>query len=104
MIKPLNEINTINDFICDQIEKRVMIQRIFQNIDLILQEFTILGIRIQISGCLTSNDEKASIKWYLKGRIPLQTLRAPINYSFKTIITKLGVYGIKVWILNNYLL
>jgi ribosomal protein S3 len=54
------------------------------------------GVRIQLAGRL-NGAEMARVEWYKQGRIPLQTLRANIDYVSKTAKTTHGILGIKVW-------
>jgi len=42
--------------------------------------------------------EIARSEWYLQGRMPLNTLRADIDYAQETAITRAGTIGVKVWI------
>nr|AYC64114.1 ribosomal protein S3 [Johnson-sea-linkia profunda] len=58
------------------------------------------GLKIQISGRL-NGAEIARREWIRKGRLPLQTLRANIDYSSKQAQTIYGVLGIKVWVFQN---
>ncbi|MBL0690337.1 MAG: 30S ribosomal protein S3 [Alphaproteobacteria bacterium] len=55
------------------------------------------GVKIMISGRL-NGAEIARSEWAKEGRIPLQTLRADIDYSVAEAATTYGVLGIKVWI------
>lgn len=55
------------------------------------------GIKIQISGRL-NGAEIARREWVRKGRLPLQTLQANIDYSYKQAYTIYGVLGVKVWV------
>lgn len=55
------------------------------------------GIKIRVSGRL-NGAEIARSEWYLHGRLPLQTLRADIDYGFAEAYTTYGVIGVKVWI------
>ncbi|MDD5448064.1 MAG: 30S ribosomal protein S3 [Actinomycetota bacterium] len=55
------------------------------------------GIKIQCSGRL-AGAEMARTEWYREGRVPLQTLRADIDYGFEESKTKFGRIGVKVWI------
>jgi small subunit ribosomal protein S3 len=48
--------------------------------------------------------EIARTEWYKEGRIPLQTLRASIDYGFAESKTKYGVIGVKVWIFKGEVL
>ena len=58
------------------------------------------GIKIQISGRL-NGAEIARVEWAREGRVPLQTIRARINYCHYAARTIYGVLGIKVWIFQN---
>ena len=58
------------------------------------------GIRISCRGRL-GGAEMARYEWYLRGRVPLHTLRANIDYGFAEAQTKVGVIGIKVWIFKG---
>jgi len=53
--------------------------------------------------CL-SGAEMARSEWSREGRVPLQTLRAQIDYSVKEANTIYGVLGIKVWLFKNEIL
>ncbi len=61
------------------------------------------SIKIQIAGRL-NGAEIARIEWVREGRVPLQTLRADIDYSYKTAQTSYGILGIKIWIFKNEIL
>ena len=55
------------------------------------------GIKIMCAGRL-NGAEIARTEWYRKGRVPLQTLRARIDYGFAEAMTVYGKIGVKVWI------
>lgn len=55
------------------------------------------GIKVSTKGRL-GGAEIARKEWYHKGRVPLQTLRADIDYAQATAFTKYGTIGVKVWI------
>lgn len=59
-----------------------------------------LGIRISCSGRL-GGAEMSRFEWYRKGRVPLHTLRADIDYGFAEASTKFGQIGVKVWIFKG---
>lgn len=59
-----------------------------------------LGIKIQVSGRL-NGAEIARTEWIREGRVPLHTLRANIDYCYKTASTIYGILGIKVWIFKG---
>jgi small subunit ribosomal protein S3 len=55
------------------------------------------GIRVAAKGRLRGADI-ARKEWYHDGRVPLQTIRADIDYAQATALTKTGTIGVKVWI------
>jgi len=55
------------------------------------------GIKVMVAGRL-GGAEIARREWYLKGRLPLQTIRAIIDYGTAEAQTKYGTIGVKVWI------
>jgi small subunit ribosomal protein S3 len=55
------------------------------------------GVKIEVSGRL-NGAEIARTEWIREGRVPLQTLRADIDYSHKTAQTLYGILGVKVWV------
>lgn len=59
------------------------------------------GVKIQLSGRL-NGAEIARSEWVRAGRVPLQTLRANLDYSYKTANTIYGIIGVKVWIFKGY--
>lgn len=82
----------------EQIEKRLPFRRVMrQAIEKIFQSRDVLGVKIMMGGRLDGN-EIARHEWLRKGRIPLQTLRADIDYAQATAFTTYGTVGIKVWI------
>ena len=58
------------------------------------------GIKVQVSGRL-NGAEIARAEWIREGRVPLQTLRADIDYAEKQAHTIYGVLGIKVWLFKG---
>ena len=61
------------------------------------------GCKIMCSGRL-GGVEMARTEQYKEGRIPLQTLRADIDYGFAEAHTTYGVIGVKVWIFKGEVL
>lgn len=87
--------------IADQIEKRMPFRRLLkQSIERISQSKDVLGVKIMVKGRLDGN-EIARQEWLRKGRIPLQTMRADIDYAGATAFTTYGTIGIKVWIFKK---
>ncbi len=81
-----------------QIERRSPFRRTMKRyLDLIMQNPKILGAKIRMGGRLDGN-EISRAEWLAKGTIPLQTLRAHIDYGEATAFCSYGAVGIKVWI------
>jgi len=91
------------DSITDQLEKRVAFRRAIRNALIRAQKQNVKGIKIQVSGRL-NGAEMARTEWIREGRVPLQTLRANINYATREAHTIYGVLGVKVWLFKNELL
>jgi small subunit ribosomal protein S3 len=90
----------IAEYIAQQIERRVSFRRVVRQAIQRAQRAGIEGIKVQISGRL-NGAEIARTEWVREGRVPLHTLRADIDYSYKTSRTIYGVIGIKVWIFKG---
>ena len=93
----------IADLVVKQLEERVAFRRAIREAMQIAQEEQINGIKIQVSGRL-NGAEIARSEWSREGRVPLQTLRAEIDYSVKEAYTIYGVLGIKVWLFKKEIL
>jgi len=80
-----------------QLEKRIAYRRAMRRaVDMALR-MGANGIKVMCSGRL-GGVEIARTEWYLRGQLPLQTLRANIDYGFTEAFTTYGQIGIKVWI------
>jgi len=93
----------IGDLVVKQLEERIAFRRAIREAMQIAQEDQVSGIKIQVSGRL-NGAEIARSEWSREGRVPLQTLRAQIDYSVKEANTIYGVLGIKVWLFKNEVL
>lgn len=80
-----------------QLEKRIAYRRAMRRAVDISLRMGAKGIKVMCSGRL-GGVEIARSEWYLKGQLPLQTLRADIDYGFTEAFTTYGQIGIKVWI------
>ena len=58
------------------------------------------GIKVLLSGRL-NNAEMARIEMFKEGRTPLHTFRADIDYALDPALTKVGLIGVKVWIMRG---
>ena len=93
----------IGDLVVKQLEERVAFRRAMREALKAAQKDNVSGIKIQVSGRL-NGAEIARSEWTREGRVPLQTLRADIDYTAKEANTIYGVLGIKVWLFKNEIL
>ena len=90
--------------IAADLEKRLPCRRTMKKaIDLVMQHKEVGGVKIRFSGRL-DGAEIARREWMAKGKLPLQTLRANIEYGEGTAFTVYGTVGIKVWIYKGEIL
>jgi small subunit ribosomal protein S3 len=80
-----------------QLEQRVAHRRAMKRAVTQALRLGAQGIKIMVAGRLGGN-EIARSEWYREGRVPLQTLRADIDYAVETAHTVAGTVGVKVWI------
>lgn len=98
--RPDADASLIAEFIAQQLEKRVAFRRATRQAIQKAQRVNIEGIKVQVSGRL-NGAEIARSEWVREGRVPLQTLRADIDYATKRAQTTYGVLGVKVWVFNG---
>ena len=89
--------------IAQQIEKRISHRRAMKNAIGRAMRMGALGIKVMCSGRLGGR-EIAGVEQYHEGTIPLQTIRADIDYGFAEAATTYGRIGIKVWIYKGEVL
>ncbi len=89
--------------IAQQIEKRISHRRAMKNAIGRAMRMGALGIKVMCSGRLGGR-EIAGVEQYHEGTIPLQTLRADIDYGFTEAATTYGRIGVKVWIYKGEVL
>lgn len=83
--------------IARQIRQRVSHRRAMKRAIISAMKIGARGIKVACSGRL-GGSEIARTEWYPEGRVPLQTLRADIDYACSTAFTIYGTVGVKVWI------
>ena len=88
------------DLVAEQLEKRIAFRRAIREALQRAQKQNVNGIKIQVSGRL-NGAEIARSEWIREGRVPLQTLRADIDYATQEANTIYGVLGIKVWLFKS---
>ncbi len=84
--------------IAEQLERRMPFRRVMkQTLDKVVQNPEVKGVKVWISGRL-GGTEMAREEWLKIGEVPLQTIRADIDYAQVNAYTTYGVIGVKVWI------
>ena len=95
--RPELDAQLVAESIALQLEKRVAFRRAMRKaVDSALR-FGCKGIKVRVAGRL-NGAEIARKEWYLQGRLPLQTLRADIDFGFAQAYTTYGVIGVKCWV------
>lgn len=84
--------------VAEQLEKRTSFRRVLKTmLTQVEKNRSVKGVKIEVSGRL-DGAEMSRREWLSRGTIPLQTLRADIDFSRYTARTTYGAIGIKVWI------
>ncbi|MEA3432782.1 MAG: 30S ribosomal protein S3 [candidate division WOR-3 bacterium] len=94
---PETDARIVAQNIARQIEERVSHRRAMKRAVQQAIRMGALGIKVMCKGRL-GGAEIARNEWYREGRVPLQTLRADLDYSYIPSKTISGVVGVKVWI------
>ncbi|MEG8099498.1 30S ribosomal protein S3 [Candidatus Liberibacter brunswickensis] len=95
--KPEVNATLIAQSVAQQLEKRVVFRRAMKRAVQSAMRFGAEGIKIICSGRLNGM-ELSRTEWYLEGRVPLQTLRANIDYGSAVAETSYGTCGVKVYV------
>ncbi len=80
-----------------QLERRISFRRAMKRALQTALDFGAEGIKIRCAGRLGGADI-ARAEWYREGKVPLQSLRVPIDYGFAEAKTVYGVIGVKCWL------
>lgn len=96
------EAQLVAESIAQQLEKRVAFRRAMKQAIQRCMRTGAIGVKLMVSGRL-GGAEIARTEWSKEGRIPLQTLRADIDYGFAEGHTTMGLIGIKVWVFRGEL-
>ena len=95
---PETDAGIVGSMVVEGLEKRMPFRRVLKmTVDKVMANRDVKGVRISISGRL-GGAEMCRREEVKKGRIPLQTLRADIDYSAKRASLPYGVIGVKIWI------
>ena len=98
--RPELDAELIAQSVAEQLEGRVAFRRAMRKAVQSAIKSGAKGIRIQCSGRL-GGAEMSRREWYREGRVPLQTLRAKIDYGFATASTQMGAIGVQVWVYHG---
>ena len=93
----------VAESIASQLERRISFRRAMKQAMQKAMKAGALGIKTAVSGRLGGAD-MARTEFYKEGTIPLQTLRADIDYGFYEADTTYGKIGVKVWIYKGEVL
>ncbi|YP_009256365.1 ribosomal protein S3 (chloroplast) [Ziziphus jujuba] len=94
---PYGNPNILAEFIAGQLKNRVSFRKAIKKAIELTEQAGTKGIQVQIAGRIDGK-EIARVEWIREGRVPLQTIRAKIDYCSYTVRTIYGVLGIKIWI------
>ncbi len=101
--QPELDAQLVAENIAYQLERRVSFRRAMKRSVQAAMRAGAKGIKVSCAGRL-AGAEIARREWYREGRVPLQTIRADIDYGFAEAITKYGKIGVKVWIFKGEIL
>jgi small subunit ribosomal protein S3 len=96
------ESQLVAESIGQQLEKRVAFRRAMKQAMQRCMRAGAVGVKVMVAGRL-GGAEIARTEWAKEGRIPLQTLRADVDYGLAEAHTMMGLIGIKVWIFRGEL-
>lgn len=95
--KPMLDANVVGESIAKQVEKRISYRRAAKMAIDKIMESGALGAKIYIGGRLNGVDISRG-EYFIRGKIPLHTFRADIDYASIAANTSYGKIGIKIWI------
>nr|YP_010831743.1 ribosomal protein S3 [Caragana leucophloea]WFG50573.1 ribosomal protein S3 [Caragana leucophloea]WFG50649.1 ribosomal protein S3 [Caragana leucophloea] len=92
--------NILAEFIAGQLKNRISFRKAIKKAIELAEQAGTKGVKVQIAGRIDGK-EIARVEWIGEGSVPLQTIRAKIDYCSYPVRTIFGVLGIKVWIFLN---
>ena len=101
--KPDADAQLVAESVALQLEKRMSFRRVMKQAIGKAMRSGVKGVKMMVSGRL-DGAEIARCEQYHEGSIPLQTLRADIDYGFAEAHTTFGMIGVKVWIYKGEVL
>nr|QGA86486.1 ribosomal protein S3 [Dialium guineense]QVX30952.1 ribosomal protein S3 [Dialium guineense] len=97
---PYGHPNILAEFIAGQLRNRVSFRKAMKKAIELTEQAGTKGVQVQIAGRIDGK-EIARVEWIRESRVPLQTIRAKIDYCSYTVRTIYGILGIKIWIFVN---
>lgn len=101
--QPDTNAQLVAENIAAQLEKRISFRRAMKQVMGRAMKLGVKGIKTSVAGRV-GGAEIARTEQYHEGTIPLQTLRADIDYGFAEAATTYGIIGVKVWIYKGEVL
>ena len=101
--RPAKDAQLVAENIAQQLENRISFRRAMKSCMSRTMKSGALGVKTSVSGRLGGAD-MARTEFYSEGTIPLQTLRADIDYGFAEADTTYGKVGVKVWVYTGEVL
>ncbi len=101
--RPELDAHLVAEAIAGQLEGRISFRRAMKQAITAAMRMGAEGVRVMTAGRLGGSDI-ARTEQYKEGRIPLQTIRADIDYATATARTIYGAIGVKVWICKGEIL
>lgn len=98
--QPETDAQLVAESVALQLERRISFRRAMKRAVQTAKDFGAEGIRIRCAGRLGGADI-ARAEQYREGKVPLQTLRVPIDYGFAEAQTVYGIIGVKCWLNRN---
>ena len=95
--KPEIDAQLVAEGVAQQLERRIAFRRSMRKAEEAAIRFGAKGFKIKVSGRL-NGAEIARTEDYLSGQMPLQTIRANVEYGFAEAHTTYGIIGVKVWV------
>lgn len=100
ILEPDTHATLLAQFIANKLTRRVAFKRAVRKAIERAQASGINGIKVEVSGRLNGS-EIARSEWIKEGKMPLQTLRADIDYATAEAPTIYGILGVKVWLYKS---
>lgn len=95
--RPDLDAQLVAENVASQLERRIAFRRAMKRTVQVTMDGGALGVKIRCAGRL-GGAEIARTEWYHEGKVPLHTMRIPIDYGFAEANTMAGKIGIKCWI------